>query len=229
MSILDDVVFYCVCLVNRPERIESLKKIQNVIPNIVVIEALDGKYLTKDDIQKYTDDGFLKPINGRYVDNYIRGRALTVGNVGSFITHRKAIEAISKQDKKYGIVIEDDVVLEDGFLENLENIIEHSKNLDFDLLHLYIFESQRRMFPQDKQCLVKTPVGLWGLQLYMIKNTNANNVLKALWPMLGATDEQITRMGLKGYTLVGLHLIQGEVIKSYTNTTKTVNDLFNQN
>lgn len=229
MTILDDVVFYCVCLVNRPDRIENLKQIQKVIPNIVVIEALDGKYITKADILKYTEEGFLIPQNGKYVDSYITGRPLNVGNIGAFVTHKTAIEAISKQDKKYGIIIEDDIVLQDRFLENLEDIIEHSKNLDFDLLHLYIFESQRQIFPQNEKCFVKTPVGLWGLQLYMIKKTNAVNVLKALWPMLGAVDEQITRMGLKGYTMSGVQLIEGEVIKSYTNTTKKVDDLLVEN
>jgi GR25 family glycosyltransferase involved in LPS biosynthesis len=226
MSILDDVQFYCVCLVNRPERIESLNKIKEVIPDIEVIEALDGKFLTKEDIMRYKEEGFLLPKpNGKYTDDYIKGRPLNVGNVGSFITHRNAMKAISKQKKKFGVVIEDDVVLLDGFLENLENIIEHVKDVEFDLIHLYVFESQRNIFPKDKQNLVKTPIGLWGLQLYMMKNTHADKVYKSLFPMLGATDEQITRMGLNGYVLTGLELIKGEVIKSYTTTTKTINAL----
>jgi GR25 family glycosyltransferase involved in LPS biosynthesis len=223
---MDDVEFYCVCLMNRPDRIISMNKIREVIPNIKIIEALDGKFLTKQDIEKYKEEGFLIPNGlGKYTDSYIRGRPLNVGNVGSFITHRNAIKAISEQKKKFGVVLEDDIVLEEGFLENLENIIEHAKDVEFDIVHLYIFESQRSIFPKNKICLMKTPVGLWGLQCYLIKNTHANKVYKSLFPMLGATDEQITRMGLTDYTLVGIDLIKGEVVKSYTNTTKTINEL----
>jgi GR25 family glycosyltransferase involved in LPS biosynthesis len=227
-NILDDVIFYCVCLVNRPERIESLNKIKKVIPNIVVIEAVDGKYFTKDDIIKMTQDGFLVPNEqGRYLDSYVRGRPLSVGNIGAFVSHRKALEAISKQDKKYGIIIEDDVVILEDFLENVENILNQSKNLDLDWLNLYVFESQRSAVPS-QQCLFKIPTGLWGMQLYVVPKEKAQNVLNGLWPMKGAVDEQITRVGLKGYVLCGLNLIEGEVIKSYTNTTKKINDLLVQ-
>jgi GR25 family glycosyltransferase involved in LPS biosynthesis len=225
-ELLEEIDFYCVCLVNRQERIESVNEIRRVIPNLQIIEALDGKFMTKDDIEKYTKEGFLiKDRNGTYTDKYITGRPLNVGNVGSFISHRKAIEKISQQSKRFGIVIEDDVVLENNFLENICNIVEHVKNVEFDLINLYVFESQRPMFPKNEVCLRKVPVGLWGLQLYLVEKNKAQKVLNALWPMLGATDEQITRVGLNSYVLTGQELIKGEVIKSYTNTTKTLNDL----
>ena len=225
MSILDQVQFYCVCLINRQERIDSLNKIKEIIPDIQVIEAIDGKNFTRDDIERYTKEGFLTPNSiGKYVDIYVHSRALNVGNLGSFLSHRKTIETIAKQTKPFGVVLEDDIVLEEGFLENLSNVIEQASVYEFDLLNLYVFESQRNLFPTEPN-LVKAPVGLWGLQCYMIRNTHANKVLKALWPMLGATDEQITRVGLNSYVLTGIELIKGEVIKSYTNTTRTINDL----
>jgi GR25 family glycosyltransferase involved in LPS biosynthesis len=224
---MEEVQFYTVCLTNRPDRVEKVKLLQNVIPDLIVVDAVDGNFYTANDINKMTAEGFLiKDAAKGYVDQYIKGRPLTVGNVGSFVSHRKAIECVSKQEKKFGIVLEDDIRLYDDFLENIEGIIENVKDMDFDLIHMYIFENQRHMFPKvSSPQLITTPEGLWGLQCYLMTNTSAKKVWERLFPMKGATDEQITRIGLNGYTLLGLDLLEGEVIKSYTNTTKKLNDL----
>ena len=226
---MEEVQFYVVCLMNRPDRVEKVKIMQTMIPNLVIVPAVDGSLMNKEDFQKLVDEGFLvadKKLG--YIDNYIKGRPLTVGNVGSFLSHRKTIEMVSKQDKKYGIVLEDDIKLYDDFMDNIKGVVGAIKDLDFDLLHMFIFDSQRRVFPAtDTPQLVKTPEGLWGLQCYLMTNVSAKKVWERLFPMKGATDEQITRIGLNGYTLNGLDLLEGEVIKSYTNTTGRLNDILN--
>lgn len=224
---MDKVQFYVVCLTNRPDRVKNVEIMKQKIPDLIVVDAIDGSLLKKEDFEKMTEDGLLVKNSQGYMDQYIKDRPMSVGNVGSFLSHTKAIELVSRQDKKYGIVLEDDIHLHEDFFEKLNIVLtQYVNELDFDIVHLYVFPSQQRVFPKvDKPQIHKTPVGLYGLQCYLMKKITAGKVLHKLYPINSATDIQITRVGLKSYTLNGMTLIDGELIKSYTTSTVNLNDI----
>lgn len=227
---MDKVQFYVVCLTNRPDRVKNVELMKKMIPDLIIVNAIDGNSLTKEDIEDYTEEGLLIKNEQGYMDQYIKDRPMSVGNVGSFLSHMKAIGMVANQEKKYGIVLEDDIKLHDDFFEKLNIVLTEQVNeLDFDIVHLYIFPSQQKVFPKViKPHIHKTPIGLYGLQCYLMKKITASTVLHKLYPMLSATDIQITRVGLKSYTLNGMQLIDGELIKSYTTSTRNINDLMTQ-
>lgn len=52
------------------------------------------------------------------------GRSIQPGEVGCFLSHKKALEKFLSTDSKYAIILEDDAIPKDGFKDNIEFIIE---------------------------------------------------------------------------------------------------------
>ena len=101
-----------VCLTGREDRVRNVTEMQRIPPQVQIVEAVDGHRLTKIDLQVLQADGLL-PETGRLCDNYVhppdRGRPLKMGELGAFLSHRKAIEIIANGDAPAGVIFEDDV------------------------------------------------------------------------------------------------------------------------
>lgn len=243
------VAFFVVLLRDRPDRVAKVDVMRQMVPSLQVIDAIDGGKLTIEELGRLVESGMLKPgPDGKHVDEYVDGRVMTVGNLGAYLSHRLAMQRVAALGRdvggpRYGVVLEDDVVLRPGFLEAVALMVHAFDSMGLegavvpDIVNMYVFESQRRFFKQfaDQErvsgqgqvpsaALVPTPVGLWGLQCYMLPPPGAAKALQLMWPMRGAVDEQITRVGLNSLTLVGVTVVDGEVVKSYTNTTRTIDE-----
>ena len=89
----------------------------------VFIEAVDGKSKQAVDFNAY---------NPRTLD--ITGKALKATEVGAFISHVRAMKHAKKDGVDWAIVLEDDVVISDSFIE-VVNCLPDCNN--FDLVRLY--------------------------------------------------------------------------------------------
>ena len=247
------VAFFAILLPGRPDRAEKVEAMRRLIPSLTVLEAVDGARLEPEELRRMVASGFLVPgADGSLVDAYVTAerRRLSRGNLGAFLSHRQAMARVAALadaqpggGPRYGVVLEDDVVLRPGFLEAVALLtsvcdgLREQGGVVPDVVNMYVFEQQRQFFPQfaaaaaaeaagevPSAALVPTPEGLWGLQAYFMPPAGASKALGALWPMRGAVDEQVTRVGLNSLTLVGATVLDGEVIKSYTNTTAPLDD-----
>ena len=80
--------------------------------NIEKISAVDGRFV---DIEAFSDDDLCKKQ---------MGRGLQPGEVGCYLSHKKAIEQFLSTDARYAIIFEDDAIPNEGFEDTVFSIIE---------------------------------------------------------------------------------------------------------
>ena len=76
------------------------------------IAAVDGNLIN---IKSFSDD---------YLCRKEMGRSIQPGEVGCFLSHKKALERFLSTDSKYAIIFEDDAIPVDDFKATLEAVIE---------------------------------------------------------------------------------------------------------
>lgn len=152
-------------------------------------------------------------------DSFQPGRRITPNVVAAFLSHRRAIERIgsgcgSGCGSGYGVVLEDDMVLLEGFPDAVEAArAAMDADASIDLVQLYVMPQQRLLF-RPRACwasgrprtdaatagafeVVRKPPSSWGTHAYMVRASSARRLLDGLWPMLGACDEQMSRLSVR--------------------------------
>jgi GR25 family glycosyltransferase involved in LPS biosynthesis len=82
-----------------------VSKIAEKLP-ITVIDAVNGSLFTKDLVDTLVENKFLEP---PFLDKYIKGRKISVGQVGCFMSHQKALSLVLHQEESYAVILEDDI------------------------------------------------------------------------------------------------------------------------
>lgn len=80
--------------------------------NIERISAVDGRLI---DIEAFSDDNLCKKQ---------MGRGLQPGEVGCYLSHKKAVEQFLSTDAPYAIIFEDDAIPNEGFEKTVTTIIQ---------------------------------------------------------------------------------------------------------
>ena len=114
---------YCINLKKSKQRYNTVVQqfnAQNI--NINRFEAVDGFNLEK---QTLLDKNIISP-------NLKFNSAV----IGCYLSHLKLWNQLKKNNIKYAIIIEDDIILSEGFKENLKNILETQMPSDFDIVYL---------------------------------------------------------------------------------------------
>ena len=228
MTSHNDITFYCICLTQNQERFNNvINNIVPYLPNCNIVEAVDGTKLTETDLAQLVHDGVLScDEHGKIKDQIIPGREMTRGAIGAFLSHIQILKTIAGQIATYGVILEDDISIVDGFYEKLSGIIDrvnkHEPTVTYDYLNFNIMDYQKKFFPVIDQFNV-IPPGLWGLQIYLVRKDTASKIVQALQPMISRIDEQITRVGLTGFVWCGENLLKSDGdLGSYTNTSGLV-------
>jgi glycosyl transferase family 25 len=105
-----------------------------------IVEAVDGKALTQEEIDRYCDKEALAQ----------HPQWLSRGAIGCALSHLKAYRAIQDQNLPYGLVVEDDTVLEPALAAFLPLVAAHLH--DNEVLMLY--------YAAWKKCTLTTKAGL---------------------------------------------------------------------
>ena len=108
-SIKDGLKIYFINLKQNRDRWEKNK---SKLPNFHLFDAVDG---TKLDLNKLRQDGVLKE------EKEWLGE-LGKGGVGCALSHISVMHKIKKQNEQYGLILEDDVVIPDNFIEQIKKL-----------------------------------------------------------------------------------------------------------
>jgi GR25 family glycosyltransferase involved in LPS biosynthesis len=193
--------FYIISLKNTSiERKLNIQKIAKELPNVTIVEAINGSELTKQDLEKFVRNNALIP---PFEDQYVKGRPILVNQFACLLSHKKTLDLAAKELKpnECAVIIEDDIALLDNFLNVVKEIkLRFDSNGD-DLINLFLNDHDAGIKYAKTDIFVPTPKGLWGTVCYM---TKAGEFRNNLIPMRGALDEQLTNMpGLKSRTYIG--------------------------
>ncbi|AYV80656.1 MAG: glycosyltransferase family 25 [Harvfovirus sp.] len=123
---LNDIPIFIINLKSREERkkiaVEELDK-HDIVGEF--IEGVDGNKLDRDDL-----------ISNGLIDDSTSYRKLRKGEIGCYFSHLKCWELILSSGKEYGIVLEDDVVLDDNFRDEFNSLFSELEKHKWDYVCL---------------------------------------------------------------------------------------------
>lgn len=134
---LDDFEIYLINMNKNVDRlnafIDQYKGCDLSAKNFYRFEAVDGRTLNLTD---YVSPRALKEIEDAEKNGYrVKHYQLTPGGVGCYLSHQNVLRIISEADKQFGIVFEDDVVIDPKLYNKLTTSMAHIPN-DWDVLLL---------------------------------------------------------------------------------------------
>jgi GR25 family glycosyltransferase involved in LPS biosynthesis len=184
---------YYINLDRRTDRYEhinnELKKI-NYIGPIEKISAIDGKTLNINNLSNtlITDEGKNDALDKNKGMYYI----LTPGAVGCALSHlniyNKIIEEID--DNNYVLILEDDITIDNNFMNKLNNYI--NKMPQFDILFLGYHHTDANLEENENEIYGK-PNKIWGLFGYLI-NKKAAIEIKKIFPLIYQIDTEMPKI-----------------------------------
>ena len=147
MNLLFDKIY----VINLKRRPDKLANVMGELAKHDVLGAIPTEVIEGVDGQSEINEEFLAANNYKVYDKWTDhwwGRATTKGEIGCAISHYKLWEKISKKEAN-ALILEDDIQLEEDFLNKSIQIAPQVKDLDFELLYL----SRKAIFPERERRL----------------------------------------------------------------------------
>lgn len=183
-------------VIHLKERNDKKKYITNHLENhqIVFYELYNAKKIKKEELSQYSfikTETFLNYLNPKYI----------LGASGCKISHYELIQSLNKE-KKYSLILEDDVCLEEYFLFYIYYAFQtiQKENIDFDLLYLGANlekkEHAQLMYPNLlKVNKPKTTTA------YIINHESINKILDTIKNSTNEIDEVYSKSNLNKYCI----------------------------
>ena len=132
-------------IINLEKRVEKKKKMisrtKNLLQfNIEIFKGIDGSNIDK----SFLDRENIK-IRSNWKNPYTKN-VITKGEIGCALSHIKIWETIIERNYKYTLIIEDDIVFENNFVEKVKGYFNQINNLNFDFDLFYL---SRKSFEPD--------------------------------------------------------------------------------
>jgi len=168
----DDNISYNVIHIKKDNdlRYNQIIEMENKLGRkINFFDGINGKNIDFKKLNVF-DDNITFDFNYRYV-----------GEVGCYLSHFMLIKQCIDSPYKYSVIFEDDFVISDLiFHDNLKKILDKI-NIDFDMLYLGNITENRGEKLIDNIYYPNKNQQILGTHGYLIKNSNASKILKALY------------------------------------------------
>lgn len=146
-------------------------------------------------------------------DAYLRnmGSPILPGKMGCFASHLQVWQAFIESEHKVALILEDDVVFHDDFLESLDAALggaAHWDTLRFNCIRAKLPVSQGRLGAYKLNAYVGP---FTGNAAYLIHKDIAQRILPGLWPQTRALDHELNRFFLHDFRQFGLEPFSSHV------------------
>lgn len=173
-SLLDNTDIYVLNMENDIDRLNNIKKYWNDVERI---NAYNGKLIDKDML---INNGLLDP------DTNMKD-----GQIGCYLSHLKAWKTSLHSNKKYVLVLEDDVILENDTKNKINDLIDFIPH-DWDILFLggcnvYGKKINQKFLKPTKDYFTYNLC----CHAMLINKKNINKLLNLMIPMTYPIDNQI--------------------------------------
>ena len=187
-----------VWVINLPANMSRLKRISEQLDQMglawKLFEAVDGK-------QEY--DSLIKQADPiAYAQNM--GSPILPGKLGVYASHTSLWREFIASDYDYALILEDDVIFHEDFLESLDAAYEARSHWD-----IVRFNCVRAKLP-----ISQGLVGRWSLNAYvgpftgnaayLISKRTASSLLQKIWPQTRALDHELNRFFQHDYRQLGM-------------------------
>jgi glycosyl transferase family 25 len=132
------------------------------------------------------------------------GRAILMGGIGCYNSHLEIWRLFLKTDARVALVIEDDVIFHDDFLEAVKTGIAGAAHWDFlklNCIRAKLPVRQGKLGRYDLNAYIGPATGTGA---YLIKRETAALLLEGMLPITRATDHEINRFFKHDFRLLGL-------------------------
>ena len=156
--------YYVINIPTHQKRCDNIAKMSDIIgTKINIFEAIKGI-----DIKNVLD--YDENINFTFKYNYIN-------EVGCYLSHLLLIKSLMKSKYEYTVIFEDDFnIINDNFIEELNNIINNLKNTDFDIVFLGNNNDNYGSNYKDNIYNIAKNKIMWGTHAYLVNNKNINKI-----------------------------------------------------
>ncbi len=139
------------------------------------------------------------------------GSPILPGKMGCYASHIAVWEAFLASDHKVALILEDDVVFHDDFLESLDIALaasEHWDTLRFNCIRAKLPISQGKIGPYTLNAYAGP---FTGNATYLLKKNVAQRILPNLWPQTRAFDHELNRFFRHNFRQFGLEPFSSHV------------------
>jgi glycosyl transferase, family 25 len=112
---------YVINLDRSPERLKEItRQLEKFGLGFQRVQAVDGK------LANPTQKALLDEM--KYQSRH--GKTSLPGELGCYLSHVRVIEVFLASDSPFAIILEDDAILEDGFIQGIEELLKHANRWD---------------------------------------------------------------------------------------------------
>ncbi|OUS08848.1 hypothetical protein A9Q96_00440 [Rhodobacterales bacterium 52_120_T64] len=185
-------------LINLPKDTERRVSMETQLTDLGlsyrVFEAVDGKARHAELLDAADENAYQRNM----------GSTLLPGKLGVFASHLEVWKDFTESDYEFALILEDDVVFHDDFLEALQTALSAEDHWD-----LIRFNSIRAKIPVSQGTLGKYRLNAYigpftGNATYLIKKGVAARLLPKLGPQTRALDHELNRFFIHDYRQRGL-------------------------
>lgn len=191
----EDMGVWLISLARAKDRREKMKAQFARLPyDYRIFDGVDGKAREAELLEKVDIPAFERNM----------GRKILIGGMGSYNSHLGVWQALLDSGKPVALVVEDDVVFHEDFVEAVDLGLQASDHWDFLKLNCIRAKgaiSQGRIGPYTLNAYVGPATGTGA---YLIKRETAAKLLPKMLPQTRATDHEINRFDLHDFRLFGL-------------------------
>lgn len=146
-------------------------------------------------------------------DAYARnmGSPILPGKMGCYASHVAVWEAFLASDKDVALILEDDVVFHDDFLESLDLALAHAGRWDtlrFNCIRAKLPVSQSKIGRYSLNAYIGP---FTGNATYLLHRATAKRLLPNLWPQTRAFDHELNRFFHHDFRQLGLEPFSSHV------------------
>jgi glycosyl transferase family 25 len=197
-----DLVIYLINLERSKERRAAMEvQLRGLGLDYVLFPAVDG-LARQDELRPLVDI----PVFERNV-----GRLLLPGEVGNYCSHLGVWREFLKTDKKYLLVLEDDVVFGSNFLEAVQVALEHSDSWDYlklNKIRAKIPLLQKKIGTYDLNAYLGPATGTGA---YIISRDTVVRLIDNLLPIRRPIDHELDLLHVHKFRHFGLEPFPTEV------------------
>jgi GR25 family glycosyltransferase involved in LPS biosynthesis len=140
---VEDLPCYCISLARRPDRWVRFSTQPGVakLPKLERLDGVDGKLI---DVK---NDDRINPFTKRNILNHTRRSHEEIdstGAIGCALSHRAAWQKFLESGAEYALIMEDDAAVPNGFVEQLNNMLETDKELRKKTFDMLVFTRVKR-------------------------------------------------------------------------------------
>ena len=158
----------------------------NTLPKLLrhKIRLFEGSY-TKN-VKLTNQENHIQQFNLKFNNDF---RFKFPGEIGCYLSHFNLIKHIMNNDHhRYTVIFEDDVTFEQGLHEKINDVINQTKDIDYDIIFLGNINNNKGEHIKENIYHMDSSNSCWGTHALLINNKNISKIYNSLCSIKAEVD-----------------------------------------